>query len=186
MTKLQQSNEQSESTLTTITSKTSCNCSRHCKWLWIPVQKSWRKCLKKLRVFTSELISFIQYLVKEMKCQSEEGKQKVYKHYLTMFLKEAYALYLDSCVTDDERCSFTTFSNLQSTKESFVNEKLPFTLMQMPNPRKPFSKAGSYGLNLRQCIVGNCFVQYTSKQWLQEKWMWKYVWMVKTLSPQNV
>ena len=49
----------------------------------------------------------------EMTIWTEKGKQKVHKHYLTMLLREAYALYLDSCVTDDERCSFTTFSNLR-------------------------------------------------------------------------
>ena len=32
---------------------------------------------------------------------------------LTMFLREAYALYLDSCINDDEKCSFSTFHSLQ-------------------------------------------------------------------------
>ena len=43
---------------------------------------------------------------------TENGKQTVLKHYLTMLLREAYALYLDSCINVDEKCSFSTFCNL--------------------------------------------------------------------------
>ena len=48
----------------------------------------------------------------EMTIWTENGKQKVRKHYLTMFFREAYALYLDSCINEDEKCSFSTFRNL--------------------------------------------------------------------------
>ena len=43
---------------------------------------------------------------------TDNGKQTVLKHYLTMLLREAYALYLDSCINVDEKCSFSTFCNL--------------------------------------------------------------------------
>ena len=49
----------------------------------------------------------------EMTIWTKNGKQKVRKHYLTMFLREAYALYLDSCINEDEKCSFSTFRNLR-------------------------------------------------------------------------
>lgn len=39
----------------------------------------------------------------------ENGKQKLRKYYLTMYLKEAYALYLENCEKEDEKCSFSTF-----------------------------------------------------------------------------
>ena len=48
----------------------------------------------------------------EMTIWTQNGKQKVLKHYLTMFLREAYALYLDNCINVDEKCSFSTFCNL--------------------------------------------------------------------------
>ena len=44
---------------------------------------------------------------------TKNGKQKVCKHYLTMFLREAYALHLDGCINEGEKCSFSTFHNLQ-------------------------------------------------------------------------
>ena len=46
----------------------------------------------------------------EMTIWTEYGKQKVRKHYLTVFLREAYALYLDSCINVE--CSFSTFHSL--------------------------------------------------------------------------
>ena len=50
----------------------------------------------------------------EMTIWNENGKQKVHKHYLKkMFLKEAYALHLENCINEDEKCSFSTFCNLQ-------------------------------------------------------------------------
>ena len=42
-----------------------------------------------------------------------EGKQKLRKYYLTMYLKEAYALYLETCENDSEKCSLSTFCNLR-------------------------------------------------------------------------
>ena len=33
-----------------------------------------------------------------------EGRKKVRKYFLTMYLKEAYALYLESCEKDDDKC----------------------------------------------------------------------------------
>ena len=38
----------------------------------------------------------------EMAIWNENGKQKVHKHYLKMFLKEAYALHLENCIKEDE------------------------------------------------------------------------------------
>ena len=40
------------------------------------------------------------------------GKQKVRKHHLTMFLREAYAFYLDICINEGEKCSFSIYHNL--------------------------------------------------------------------------
>ena len=34
----------------------------------------------------------------EMTIWNENGKQKVQKHYLKMFLREAYALHLENCI----------------------------------------------------------------------------------------
>ena len=33
-----------------------------------------------------------------------EGRKKVRKYFLTMYLKEASALYLESCEKDDDKC----------------------------------------------------------------------------------
>ena len=49
----------------------------------------------------------------EMTAWNEEGKQKLRKYYLTMYLKEAYALYLETCENDNEKCNFSTFCNLR-------------------------------------------------------------------------
>ena len=49
----------------------------------------------------------------EMTIWTVNGKQKVCKHYLPMFLREAYAFCLDSCIKKNEKCSFSTFCNPQ-------------------------------------------------------------------------
>ena len=49
----------------------------------------------------------------EITIWTENSKQQVCKHYLAMFLREAYAFYLGSYINEDEKCSFSTFRNLQ-------------------------------------------------------------------------
>ena len=49
----------------------------------------------------------------EMTVWNEEGKQKLQKYYLTLYLKEGYALYLETCENNNEKCSFSTFCNLR-------------------------------------------------------------------------
>ena len=51
----------------------------------------------------------------EMTVWNEEGKQKLRKYYLTMYLKEACVLYLETCENDNEKCSFSTLCNLRPT-----------------------------------------------------------------------
>ena len=36
---------------------------------------------------------------------TEEGTKRVRKYFLTTYLKEAYAPYLESCEEDDDKCS---------------------------------------------------------------------------------
>ena len=47
----------------------------------------------------------------EMIIWTENDTEKVCKHYLTMFLRATYALHLDGCIDEDEKCSFSTFCN---------------------------------------------------------------------------
>ena len=47
----------------------------------------------------------------EMTIWTEGGRKRVWKYSPTMYLKEAYALCLESCEEDDDKCSFSTFCN---------------------------------------------------------------------------
>ena len=47
----------------------------------------------------------------EMTIWTEEGRKRVHKYFQTMYLKEAYALYLENCEKDHDKCSFSTFCN---------------------------------------------------------------------------
>ena len=47
----------------------------------------------------------------EMTIWTEGGRKRVWKYFLTMYLKEPYALYLESCEEDDDKCSFSMFCN---------------------------------------------------------------------------
>ena len=40
---------------------------------------------------------------------TDEGRKRLIKYYLTMYLKEACGLYLESCESDNDRCSFSLF-----------------------------------------------------------------------------
>ena len=42
----------------------------------------------------------------------DDDKHKCRKYYLTMYLIEAYAIFLESCKNEDEKCIFSTFCNL--------------------------------------------------------------------------
>ena len=59
----------------------------------------------------------------EMTGWLEEGRKRVHKYYLTMYLNEAYALYLRSC--DDEKCSFSSFLT--------INQKVFYSYMTLQN-----------------------------------------------------
>ena len=43
----------------------------------------------------------------------DKGKHKLCKYYLTMYVKEAHAIYLETCDNEDDKCSLSTFSKLR-------------------------------------------------------------------------
>ena len=49
----------------------------------------------------------------EMTVWDEEGKHKLRKYYLTMYLKEAHAIYLESCENEKDKCSLSSFCNFR-------------------------------------------------------------------------
>ena len=49
----------------------------------------------------------------EMTVWTDEGRKRLRKYYLTMYLKEAHALYLESCESDNDRCSFSSFCSFR-------------------------------------------------------------------------
>ena len=49
----------------------------------------------------------------EMTVWDDEGKHKLRKYYLTMYLKEAHAPYLETCENEEDKCSLSTFCNLR-------------------------------------------------------------------------
>ena len=44
---------------------------------------------------------------------TDEGRKRLRKYYLTMYLKEAHALYLESCESDNDWCSFPSFCSFR-------------------------------------------------------------------------
>jgi len=63
--------------------------------------------------FRSDIVYTMPGKGDEMTVWDDNGKHKLRKYYLTMFLKEAYALYLETCQNDEEICSFATFCKLR-------------------------------------------------------------------------
>ena len=57
----------------------------------------------------------------EMTIWTEEGRKRVWKYFLTIYLKEAYALYLESC-EKDAKCSFSTFCNFHPKNVLLLDE----------------------------------------------------------------
>ena len=53
---------------------------------------------------------------------TEEGKQKLRKYFPTMYRTEAYALYLETCETDEEKCSFSAFRSLRPKNVLLLGE----------------------------------------------------------------
>ena len=58
----------------------------------------------------------------EMTIWTEEGRKRVWKYFVTMYLKEAYALYLESCEKDDDKRSFSTFCNFSLKNVLLLDE----------------------------------------------------------------
>ena len=58
----------------------------------------------------------------EMTVWGNEGKHKQRKYYLTMYLKEAHALYLELCENEDDKCSLSTFCNLYPKNVLFPDD----------------------------------------------------------------
>ena len=58
----------------------------------------------------------------EMTIWTVEGRKRVWKYFLTVNLKEAYALYLESCEKDDDKCSFSTFCNFRPKNVLLLDE----------------------------------------------------------------
>ena len=73
------------------------------------------------------------------------GKQKVCKHYLPMFLREAYAFCLDSCIKKNEKCSFSTFCNPQP-KNVLLMGNSPLHQCKCQIHENLFSKLEAMGL----------------------------------------
>ena len=46
----------------------------------------------------------------------DNSKHKLQKYYLTMYLKEVYAIFLESCENEDDKCSVSTFCDLHRKK----------------------------------------------------------------------
>ena len=68
--------------------------------------------LNKQFYFRSDIVYTIPGNGDEMTVWDDNGKHKLQKYYLTMYLKEAYAIFLESCENEDDRCSVSTFCNL--------------------------------------------------------------------------
>ena len=58
----------------------------------------------------------------EMTNWTEEGRKRAHKYFLTIYLKEAYTLYLESCEKDDDQCSFSTFCKFHPKNVLLLNE----------------------------------------------------------------
>ena len=68
--------------------------------------------LNKQFYFRSDIVYTIPGNGDEMTVWDDNGKHKLQKYYLTMYLKEAYAIFLESCENEDDKCSVSTFCNL--------------------------------------------------------------------------
>ena len=68
--------------------------------------------LNKQFYFRSDIVYTIPGNGDEMTVWDDNDKHKLQKYYLTMYLKEAYAIFLESCENEDDRCSVSTFCNL--------------------------------------------------------------------------
>ena len=68
--------------------------------------------LNKQFYFRSDIVYTIPGNGDEMTVWDDNGKHKLQKYYLTIYLKEAYAIFLESCENEDDRCSVSTFCNL--------------------------------------------------------------------------
>ena len=68
--------------------------------------------LNKQFYFRSDIVYTIPGKGDEMTVWDDNGKHKLQKYHLTMYLKEAYAIFLESCENEDDRCSVSTFCNL--------------------------------------------------------------------------
>ena len=58
----------------------------------------------------------------EKEIWTEGGRKRVWKYFITMFLKEAYATYLESCEKDDNKCSLSTFFNFRPKNVLLLDE----------------------------------------------------------------
>ena len=68
--------------------------------------------LNKQFYFRSDIVYTIPGKGDEMTVWDDNGKHKLQKYYLTMYLKEAYAIFLESCENEVDKCSVSTFCNL--------------------------------------------------------------------------
>ena len=55
---------------------------------------------------------------------TEMGRKRAQIYFLTIYLKEAYTLYLESCEKDDDKCSFSTFCKF-SPKNVLLLDEFP-------------------------------------------------------------
>ena len=61
---------------------------------------------------------------------TEMGRKRAQKYFPTIYVKEAYTLYLESCEKDDDKCSFSTFCKF-SSKNALLLDESP--KQQVPN-----------------------------------------------------
>ena len=100
--------------------QTRCCRRKSCQWIPLP-REAYQKAtwqnnekvyLNKQFYFRSDIVYTIPGKGDEMTVWDDNGKHKLQKYYLTMYLKEAYAIFLQSCENEDDKCSVSTFCNL--------------------------------------------------------------------------
>ena len=56
----------------------------------------------------------------EMVVWDEFGKQRLWKYYLTMYIREAYAVFKETRQEDEAMCSMSTFTKLRQRKNALI------------------------------------------------------------------
>ena len=106
----------------------------------------------------------------EMTICTEEGRKRVWKYFLTMYLKEAYALYLESCEKDDDKCSFSTFCNFRP-KNVLLPDESPKQQWKCQIHENFFLKLEAMGIYYEKDWWNTMLCNSTSNSGLLEKYV---------------